>query len=93
MKLITVEADFGAENIDAAIAAFEDQTSKVRAMDGCNHYMLYRNGSSVAILQHWQSMEQFDAYRQSNTFAGLGAALKPLMTTPPVTTIASVDTN
>lgn len=91
MKLITVEARFTSANIDEAIAAFETQTKAVRAMDGCESYSLYRSGEAIAIVQKWQNTECFDAYRKSDVFAGLGAALKPLMSVPPVTTIASVD--
>lgn len=91
MKLITVEATFASDKVEAAISAFNAQTEAVRAMEGCESYALYSTGDTVAIVQRWQDMTRFDAYRQSDVFAGLGAALKPLMSTPPVTTIASVD--
>lgn len=93
MKLITVEATFVTDKVDAAIAAFDAQTDAVRAMEGCDSYAFYRSGDTVAIVQRWQDMARFDAYRQSDVFAGLGATLKPLMSAPPVTTIASVDNN
>ncbi|MGX9355577.1 putative quinol monooxygenase [Roseobacteraceae bacterium S113] len=91
MKLITVEATFAADKIEAAISEFDAQIEAVRAMDGCDSYALYRSGDTVAIVQRWQDMARFDAYRKSDEFAGLGAALKPLMSAPPVTTIARVD--
>ncbi len=94
MKLITVEADFAPADLDAAMTLFAGQADTVRAMAGCSHYALYRKPSDdgVAILQHWETMAQFEAYRASETFAGLGAGLRPLMTKPPVTIVAEVDT-
>lgn len=94
MKLITVEAAFAAADLDAAMALFSEQAEVVRAMVGCAHYALYRSPSEdgIAILQQWETMAQFDAYRASETFATLGAGLRPLMTQPPVTIVAEVDT-
>jgi quinol monooxygenase YgiN len=94
MKLITVEAAFAAADLDTAISLFTAQAETVRSMSGCAHYALYCKPSDdgIAILQHWDTMESFDAYRQGDTFAQLGAGLKPLMTALPVTTIAEVDT-
>jgi quinol monooxygenase YgiN len=94
MKLISVEADFAAADLDAAITLFTAQADIVRAMAGCAHYTLYRKPSDdgIAILQHWETMAQFETYRASETFADLGAGLRPLMTKPPVTIVAEVDT-
>ena len=91
MKLITVEATFASDKVEDAIAAIDSQTETVRAMDGCENYAFYRRRDTVAIVQRWHDMARFDTYRQSDVFAGLGVALKPLMSAPPVTTIASVD--
>lgn len=91
MKLVTVEATFSASTVDQAIRAFNDQAGTVRGMEGCAHYALYKYGASVGIIQRWDTIVHFDAYRQSDAFRALGSALKPLMTAPPVTTIASVD--
>ncbi|WP_168201404.1 putative quinol monooxygenase [Qingshengfaniella alkalisoli] len=93
MKLITVEAAFAAADLETAISLFTAQAETVRNMAGCTHYALYRKPSEdgIAILQHWDTIEAFNAYRQGDTFAQLGAGLKPLMVAPPVTTIAEVD--
>ena len=91
MKLIAVEAEFPSERIEDAVGLFESQANAVRAMDGCEHYALYRAGSTVAIVQRWQTMSAFDAYRASDTFATLGQGLKPMMTKPPTTTIGEID--
>lgn len=94
MKLITVEAEFAASDLASAMQLISGQAETVRAMPGCTHYTLYRKPSDdgVAIIQQWDGMEAFDAYRSSETFAVLGAGLRPLMTKPPVTTVAEVDT-
>ena len=91
MKLIAVEAEFPSDRIEEAVVLFENQAATVRAMDGCEHYALYRAGSTVAIFQRWRTMNAFDAYRASDTFATLGQGLKPMMTKPPTTTIAEID--
>ena len=93
MKLISVEAEFPEDRIEEAMRLFEEQAGAVRAMDGCAHYALYRapDAPMIAIVQQWRSMEAFDAYRGSETFATLGQGLKPMMAKPPVTTAAEVD--
>ncbi|MEM9342271.1 MAG: antibiotic biosynthesis monooxygenase [Pseudomonadota bacterium] len=91
MKLIAVEATFGSDAVQSAVDAIEAQAESVRDMSGCEGYAHYRSDDTIAIVQKWQSMAAFDAYRQSEVFAGLGAALMPLMAGPPVTTVASVD--
>ncbi len=94
MKLITVEAAFATADLDAAVDLFSSQADEVRTMNGCKHYALYRkpSGDGLAILQHWATMDAFDAYRASDVFAKLGAGLRPLMSAPPVTVVAEVDT-
>ena len=92
MKLITVEAQFERGKTDAALAAVQEQSQVVTAIDGCEGYALYRAGDRLAIVQKWRSAECFDAYLRSGAFAALGRTLTPLMSAPPVTTIASVDT-
>lgn len=93
MKLVTVEATFPADQSNAALAAISARAEATRAMDGCTGYEVYQNGPGIAIVQKWTGMAAFEAYRGSAIFAGLIGALKPLMTAPPVTTIASVDTD
>ncbi len=94
MKLITVEAAFSVADLETAISLFSDQAPTVRAMPGCDHYALYEkpSGDGVAIVQRWETIEAFDAYRSSDTFATLGQGLKPMMSAPPVTVIAEVVT-
>ena len=93
MKLVTVEAVFPAADVDRAAALFRAQADTVRAMNGCEGYALYRAEGApgtVGIIQRWTSMAAFDAYRSSPTFAELGRGLGPLMSAPPVTTVADV---
>lgn len=94
MKLITVEADFATADLDTAIALFTDQADEVRAIAGCKHYAVYPRSTKdgIAILQHWETMAAFETYRLSEIFAKLGQGLRPLMTAPPVTIVAEVDT-
>lgn len=93
MKLITVEARFSHGATDNAIIALEDAAPSIRKMSGCHTYDIYRahaHNDAVVILQKWESMDAFDAYRTSADFAAIGGKLMPLMAGPPVTTIAEV---
>lgn len=90
MILVTVEASFTPETIAAAIDSFRDQAKVVRKLPGCRHYTLYQDEMAVVIVQKWDETAQFDAYRDSQIFRDLGAALKPIMAAPPVTTVARV---
>ena len=94
MKLITVEAELTASDLEAAMELISGQAETVLAMPGCANYALYRKPSDdgVAIIQQWDGMEAVETYRASDTFAALGAGLRPLMSKPPVTTVAEVDT-
>ena len=94
MKLIVVEATFPAADRETAIALFSERADAVRAMDGCEGYAIHRSvedEGGVAIVQRWHSMERFDAYRASDTFATLGQGLRPMMTAAPITTVAEID--
>ena len=90
MILVTVEATFEDENIEKAVEIFEAQAVAVRRLNGCESYALYRAQNDVAIVQKWQDMAKFDAYRAGEIFAALGRDLKPMMSVPPVTTIGQI---
>ena len=94
MKLVTVEARIAPHGVGKSIDIFNSQALAVRAMNGCENYAVYEapNGdNAIVIVQKWTSMEDFDAYRQSDVFASIGQGLGPLMAAPPVTTIAEID--
>lgn len=94
MKLVTVEAGLAPDCVAKSIAIFNNQARAVRAMHGCQDYAIYEapNGeNAILIMQKWASMKDFDAYRQSDLFASMGAGLGPLMAGPPVTTVAEID--
>lgn len=94
MKLINVEATFDKENLGNVVSLFSEQAIVVRKMQGSRHYEIYWNveGNRIAIVQHWDTVEDFDTYRKSAVFTELGKLLRPLMTSAPVTTIAQIDT-
>ncbi len=94
MKLITVEAKIASDSIRKSIDVFNSQASTVRGMNGCESYAIYEapgDDDSILIVQKWTSMDAFDIYRDSDVFAAMGQGLKPMMTAPPVTTIAEID--
>ncbi len=91
MTLVVVEATFGPDTLATAAAAIEAQAETVRAMEGCARYTVYTQdaGAGLSIVQKWQNQASFDSYRNSATFGALIGKLKPLMTAPPVTTVAT----
>lgn len=93
MKLVAMEANLQPGTMDRAVAAFEAQAPAVRAMEGCGDYALYRDPARdrIVVVQSWDSLTLFDAYRASDTFAALGAGLRPLMAGAPRTRIAELD--
>ncbi|GHB40193.1 hypothetical protein GCM10007094_31870 [Pseudovibrio japonicus] len=92
MKLVTIEAKFSEGNALQAREIFERQSLSVRQMKGCLTYKFYNGGAgSIGIIQKWETQDAFEAYRRSDTFAVLGKELKPLMTEPPITTIAEIN--
>lgn len=96
MKLVTVETTFDADNLAQPMAQLVNEATTVRAMKGCVAYDLYSgidDGQKIVIIQRWASMQTFDAYRQSETFARLGTGLRPFMTSPPVTTVCDLPTD
>lgn len=92
MELVCVEAHFPAEAMERAREALTGQLAAVRAIPGNESYELFIAPTSVAIVQRWESFQSFEAYRASPAFAQLGQALKPLMSAPPRTTIATIHT-
>ncbi|WP_342077948.1 antibiotic biosynthesis monooxygenase [Yoonia sp. SS1-5] len=93
MKSVTVEATCAPADLEQAIALVAAQMPAIRAMPGCDHYTLYRDPTEpiLAMIQRWDSLAAFDDYRASEAFMVLGQGLRPLMTAPPVTTIAEID--
>lgn len=93
MKLIAMEVDLQSGKVDEAVAAFDAQASAVRAMAGCGDYTLYRHPAQdrIVVVQSWESLDAFEAYRASDTFKALGGGLRPLMAGPPSTRIAELD--
>lgn len=91
MKLVTVEAVF--PDAEKAVALFEARAHAVRAMEGCESYAIYRapSGGEVVIVQRWSTAEAFNTYRSSDAFGQLGQTLKPMMTAPPITTVAEIE--
>ena len=93
MKLITVEAKIASADMEQAVGLFAEYADTVRDMDGCCHYAIFRKPSNdgVAIIQQWETMAAFDAYRSSESFSKLGQGLRPLLVAAPMTVIAEVD--
>ena len=94
MILVTVSAQFARENLDQAVETLQDLQGSTRGQADCQAYDVCtdpRSAGRVFIHQVWDNMAAFDAYRQSDGFAQMGAALKPIMVAAPETLIYDVN--
>lgn len=91
MKIVVVESVFDPENLAVPMAQLLNEATAVRSMKGCAGYDLYSgmdDGRKIVIIQRWTTMDAFEKYRQSDSFARLGRGLRPMMVEPPLTTVS-----
>lgn len=69
-----------------ALQRLMEEAPSVLAMPGCRTFRPYGDPADeahVGIVHEWQNEEAFTAYIRSDGFAEIGAALRPMMTSPP----------
>ncbi len=94
MKIVNVEVQIAEKQLSVALTALAKESDAIRAMQGCLAYQTLadtQNSLTLMIVQRWQSAEDFGAYRNSPEFANLIQSLKPILTAPPVTFVATQD--
>jgi quinol monooxygenase YgiN len=69
------------------LAQLEGERDEIRAMPGNLDFRVYADRAddgAVTVFHEWVDEASFAAYLESDAFARSGAALRPLMTAPPV---------
>lgn len=86
MMVIRVVVDVKPESVDAFIAHLDDEAPKVRELDGCLRYQLFRDPAEPTrflLYEEWASEAAFEAYRSSELLSNSFAVLGPMMAGPP----------
>lgn len=70
----------------AALAQLRNESDEIRAMPGNLDFRVYAadDEEAVAVIHEWADQDAFAAYLASDAFARSGAAIRPLVTSPPV---------
>ncbi len=87
MFIAIVDFTVAAEDRAAALNILLAEEPTVRAMQGNMAFRTYAdpdNAEALCIIHEWEDIESFKAYASSDTFQSSGQALRPLMTTTPV---------
>jgi len=70
-----------------ALATLVAAAPSVRAMPGCHAFLPFADPTvegGLGLIHEWESADAFASYLASPGFAQLNAALRPLMTAPPL---------
>jgi quinol monooxygenase YgiN len=71
----------------AALAHLEAERDQIRAMPGNGAFRVYASREDhhgVTVVHEWDDEPSLRGYLESDSFARLGTAIRPLMTSPPV---------
>jgi quinol monooxygenase YgiN len=86
MIIAIVEFEIAAKHQAKVLAVLAKDGAEARALAGCLGFQTLRVAGSETgwiLVEEWQDMAAFDAYKASAGFARVGAALGPLMLAPP----------
>lgn len=87
MLIAHVTFPVSSENRTLAIDTLTKEIADVRAMTGCVAFVPFldpTNETDVGVLHEWESADDFAAYIASDSFAAIGAVLRPIMVGLPV---------
>ena len=87
MIIAIVEFESTVENQNMVLEVLTNDGETAQKLDGCLGYKILRVAGSTtgwALVEEWQDMAAFDAYKASPGFASVGEALMPLMLAPPL---------
>lgn len=87
MILVIVEFSVTSENISDTVAALEVDAAAARTMKGCAAFRSLStqgNPEKLVLVEEWEDMESFEAYKASDAFAAAMATIKPVMVGAPV---------
>ncbi|NOR63469.1 MAG: antibiotic biosynthesis monooxygenase [Rhodobacteraceae bacterium] len=86
MIIAIVEFELAAENQDKVLAVLTADGQAAQNLKGCLGFKTLRVAGSDTgwmLVEEWQDMPAFEAYKASAGFARVGEALMPLMLAPP----------
>lgn len=87
MFIAIVDFRTAAADRSAALAQFDGERDRVRAMPGNIAFRVYAardDDTAVAVVHEWDDEASFAGYLTSDTFARFGAAIRPMMVATPV---------
>ncbi|GAA4202087.1 putative quinol monooxygenase [Actinocatenispora rupis] len=87
MFLAIVDFTTAATDRPAALAEFDKEVDRVRAMPGNRAFRVYAartDDTAVTVLHEWDDEASFARYLASESFAHLGETIRPMMTAAPV---------
>lgn len=87
MIIAIVDFDVAPADRDEALAVLREDALLARDLPGNLSYRAFTNvgsNSHVGIMHEWETLEDFTAYTESDTFARIGRKLRPRMTSAPV---------
>lgn len=87
MLIAHVQFTVSAKDRAAALKALLTDHEKIRAMPGCLAFIPFvdpTNDTGLGVLHEWQSPDDFAAYTSSDNFSTMSQALRPMMTSAPI---------
>ena len=81
-----VKMSFDPSKIEAFLANFDANKSKIRAFDGCEFLELYRDKHNTNVFftySYWRSEKDLERYRHSELFKGIWAKTKLMFNAKP----------
>jgi quinol monooxygenase YgiN len=86
MIIAIVEFELAAENQDKVLEVLTADGLAAQKLEGCLGFKTLRVAGSDTgwiLIEEWQDMAAFEAYKASPEFARVGEVLMPLMLAPP----------
>lgn len=86
MMVIRVLVTIKPDQRDAFVAYMAQESTAVRALDGCIRYQVYSDASSPGsfmLYEEWASAKAFEAYQGSALLSESFKVLGPMMAGPP----------
>ncbi|MGH8967747.1 MAG: putative quinol monooxygenase [Actinomycetes bacterium] len=87
MFIAIIDFRTAATDRSAALARFDGEGDRVRAMPGNISFRVYaarEDDTAVAVVHEWDDETSFADYLRSDSFAQLGEGVRPLMIAAPV---------
>jgi quinol monooxygenase YgiN len=87
MFIAVLDLRTAAADRPAALAQLDSERDEIRAMPGNLDFRVYAardDDEAVAVIHEWVDEPSFAEYLASDAFVRSGAAIRPLVTSPPV---------